>query len=153
MIFTSSPSTGPESRTLFQVIPNSLRSILKTVSKPAFSPRGVLTVPKSETGKVIERVTPCRVRLPVTFSVEPSFAATCVLENVKVGNFWTSKKSFDRRCSSRSLFVVSIEAALTVNSTLDAAGFALSYLMTPSKSRKRPETFETKWRTEKLTPL
>jgi hypothetical protein len=36
---------------------------------------------------------------------------------------------------------------------LDAAGFALSYLMTPSKSRKRPETLETKWRMEKLTPL
>src|SRR4051812_41938564 len=153
VIFTSSPSTGPESRTLFQTIPYSLRSILKAVSKPAFSPRGVFTVPRRETGKVIERVMPCSVRFPVTSRVVPSFGTTWVLVKVRVGNFWTSKKSFDRRCSSRSLFEVSIEAALTVNSMLEADGAALSYLMTPSKSRKRPETLETKWRIEKLTQL
>ena len=72
---------------------------------------------------------------------------TLVLTNVSVGYLSTAKKSSDRRCASRSGVLVSMLAAWIVKVTDDRAGCSSSNSMAPSKSAKRPRTFEMRWRT------
>ena len=67
------------------------------------------------------------------------------------GNFAVSKKSAEFRCLSRLSLFVLMEAVLIVKTTEDASGLAWSIWIVPSKSVKSPRTFETKWRTWKLT--
>ena len=71
-------------------------------------------------------VTPRIVRSPVDLVRVLAGRLHRVLLNVIVGLFATSKKSAERRCSSRLGSFVSMLAAWIVKSTVVAAGLALS---------------------------
>ena len=66
--------------------------------------------------------------------------STDVLRKVIAGHVAASKKSGERRWSSRCCQLVVTVAVWMATTTLDAAGFASSYSMVPSKSSKLPRT-------------
>src|SRR5262245_15363613 len=123
----------------------------KLTSKPAFSPpRPSPVKPRNDTGTVISLVTPCSVKAPVTSNCWLPRETTLLLLKLISGMLATSKKSGERRWSSRCWLSVSMLAVLILNSTDDASGFARSTWMAPSKSPKRPRTLLTKCRTWKV---
>ena len=132
--FTSSPtSIPPVSRALFQTRPKSFRLSVTAVSRPIFSlPKGSLPSPSSVTGSVTDFVTPRMVRSPVTRKLSLPLALTDVLLKLIVGLFATSKKSAERRCSSRRGSFVSMLFAWIVNSTVEFSGLARSTWIAPA---------------------
>ena len=133
-------------------MPKSLRFNFVLSSKLARSlPLGSFIEPRNVTGSVTSFETPCIVNVPVTAYVSLPVDATFELLKVISGNLATSKKLSERRSLSRLELLVSIDVALIVKTTEDASGLAVSAWIAPSKSAKRPWTFEAKWRMVKLT--
>src|SRR5215203_1319265 len=149
LTFTSSPSTTPPlSRAWLKLTPKSLRLIVTEVEKPAWTlPRWSLIWPEYVTGSVTYLLTPCMVNVPVTSNVFSPVDLTDLLLKVISGNFSTSKKSAERRCLSRSGWLVSMLAALILKSTEEAGRFLGSISTVPENSLNRPRAWLTKWRT------
>ena len=96
-------------------------------------------------------VTPCIVSSPVTSYRLPAPGFTDVLLNVIVGCFATSKKSAERKCSSRLGSRVSMLAAWIVKLTEEAAGLAWSTCDRPLEGPEAPPSIVKMWRTWKPT--
>ena len=100
---TSSLTTNPpDSRGAFQVSPKSGRWIVPFTSNPTTGfPSIPAPTPSDVAERVIDFVTPLRVRSPTT-SNPSSFFVKDVEVNERVGNCAASKKSAEVRCPSRA---------------------------------------------------
>jgi len=108
-------------------------------------------VPRLVTGMTMVRVTPWRVKAPVTSSLPLATSFTAVLLKVMVGNLAVSKKSGDFRCFSRASLPVLMEAASMVTATLDLVMSLVLTSMVPSNLAKLPVVRAIRWRILKPT--
>src|SRR5690606_23201249 len=99
VIFTSSlTSTPPVSRAAFQFRPHSLRLILPSMEKPAFSlPQGSLLIPPNSTFRETSFSTSFILSIPVSVYCPSPAGFHEVLRNSMCGKFSESKKSPDLR--------------------------------------------------------
>src|SRR5690349_23338140 len=119
-------------RIWFQVRPKSARLTWISPSSHV-SPSALETVASKDTGRVWSRT----VRLPVTLTPPlPGLMPSTV--NVMSGWLAASKKSAERRCSSRFLFLVSTDRAATV--MVPVTSPAADTVPFPVTSRKTPLT-------------
>ena len=146
-LILSETRTPPVSSAAFQVSPQSLRSRTAEPSKPRrVLPNGSCAEPVNSNGTEIGRVTPLMVRSPVMVHSSPS-RVTPVLVKVMSGYCSLSKKSPERRWSSRCCWPVLMLLATMLTSTLELAGVAVSTWAVPVNSLNWPRTVATiAWR-------
>ena len=126
---------------MFQVRPHCSRSIFVLASKAIWrSPPKPRAAPAISASRVTGCVTPLMVSSPWILALSAPRVSMDVLRKVISGKVATSKKSGERRWSSRCCQLVSTLAVLMLTATADAAGSAASYSTVPSKSSKTPRT-------------
>src|SRR5437773_202275 len=125
VIVTSSPTaTPPASSAWFQVRPKSLRLIFVVACAPArVLPHGsFISGVGPSTSRTTGRVTPCRVRSPLTLYRPVPAGSILVETNVIFGYLATSRKSGLRRWLSRFSMCVSMLAGSISASIRERAG-------------------------------
>ena len=95
------------------------------------------------TSRLMGLETPCRDNVPVNFPVLPEFLVRAVLSKTADGNRATSKKSAERKCSSRAELSVEMEPGDTWMITVPCSGAAGSNFSVPSKDVNLPSVEDT----------